>query len=58
MIRSIVGAAPMVCKVENTRCPVSAAVMEPLIIVIMACVVVPIVLAIMMPMYSLYDSIG
>lgn len=26
-IRSMVGAAPMVCRVENTRCPVSAAVM-------------------------------
>lgn len=34
------------------------AAMEPLIIVIMAVVVVPIVLAIMMPMYSLYDNIG
>lgn len=34
------------------------AVMEPMIIIIMALVVVPIVLAIMMPMYSLYDSIG
>lgn len=34
------------------------AALEPLIIVVMACVVVPIVLAIMMPMYSLYDSIG
>ena len=34
------------------------AAMEPLIIIVMACVVVPIVLAIMMPMYSLYDSIG
>lgn len=34
------------------------AAMEPMIIIIMALVVVPIVLAIMMPMYSLYDSIG
>lgn len=34
------------------------AAMEPLIIIIMALIVVPIVLAIMMPMYSLYDSIG
>ena len=34
------------------------AAMEPLIIVVMAVIVVPIVLAIMMPMYSLYDSIG
>ena len=34
------------------------AAMEPLIIIIMALVVVPIILAIMMPMYSLYDSIG
>lgn len=34
------------------------AVMEPLIIIVMALIVVPIVLAIMMPMYSLYDSIG
>lgn len=34
------------------------AAMEPLIIIVMALVVVPIVLAIMMPMYSLYDSIG
>ena len=34
------------------------AVMEPMIIIIMAVIVVPIVLAIMMPMYSLYDSIG
>lgn len=34
------------------------AAMEPLIIVVMALIVVPIVLAIMMPMYSLYDSIG
>ena len=34
------------------------AAMEPLIIIVMAVVVVPIVLAIMMPMYSLYDSIG
>lgn len=34
------------------------AAMEPLIIVIMAVVVVPIVLAIMMPMYTLYDNIG
>ena len=34
------------------------AAMEPLIIVVMAVVVVPIVLAIMLPMYSLYDSIG
>lgn len=34
------------------------AALEPLIIVIMAVVVVPIVLAIMMPMYSLYDNIG
>ncbi|MGN0426423.1 MAG: type II secretion system F family protein [Agathobacter sp.] len=33
------------------------AAMEPLIIIIMALVVVPIVLAIMMPMYSLYNSI-
>lgn len=34
------------------------AAMEPLIIVLMAVVVVPIILAVMMPMYSLYDSIG
>ena len=34
------------------------AAMEPLIIIIMACVVVPIVLAIMMPMYTLYNNIG
>lgn len=34
------------------------AALEPLIIVIMAVVVVPIVLAIMMPMYSLYNNIG
>ena len=34
------------------------AAMEPLILVVMAVIVVPIVLAIMMPMYSLYDSIG
>lgn len=34
------------------------AALEPLIIIVMALVVVPIVLAIMMPMYSLYDSIG
>lgn len=34
------------------------AALEPLIIVIMAVVVVPIVLAIMLPMYSLYDNIG
>lgn len=34
------------------------AAMEPLIIIVMAVIVVPIVLAIMMPMYSLYDSIG
>lgn len=34
------------------------AVMEPMIIIVMAVIVVPIVLAIMMPMYSLYDSIG
>lgn len=34
------------------------AAMEPLIIIVMALVVVPIVLAIMMPMYSLYNSIG
>lgn len=34
------------------------AAMEPLIIIVMALIVVPIVLAIMMPMYSLYDSIG
>lgn len=34
------------------------AAMEPLIIIVMAVIVVPIVLAIMMPMYSLYDSLG
>ena len=34
------------------------AAMEPLIIVVMAVVVVPIVLAIMMPMYTLYNNIG
>lgn len=34
------------------------AALEPLIIVIMALVVVPIVLAIMMPMYSMYNNIG
>lgn len=34
------------------------AALEPLIIVVMACVVVPIVLGIMMPMYSLYDNLG
>ena len=34
------------------------AAMEPLIIIVMAVIVVPIVLAIMMPMYSLYDNIG
>ena len=34
------------------------AAMEPLIIIVMAVIVVPIVLAIMLPMYSLYDSIG
>ena len=34
------------------------AVLEPLIIIVMAVVVVPIVLAVMMPMFSLYDSIG
>ena len=34
------------------------AAMEPLIIIVMAVIVVPIVLAIMMPMYSLYNNIG
>ena len=34
------------------------AAMEPLIIIVMAVIVVPIVLAIMMPMYGLYDNIG
>ncbi len=34
------------------------AAMEPLIIVLMALIVVPIILAIMMPMYSLYSSIA
>ena len=34
------------------------AAMEPLIIIVMAVIVVPIVLAIMLPMYSLYDNIG
>lgn len=44
-------------EVEMTTQTLLAA-MEPMIIIIMALVVVPIVLAIMMPMYSLYDSIG
>lgn len=34
------------------------AALEPLIIILMALVVVPIILAVMMPMYSLYDAIG
>lgn len=34
------------------------AFMEPMIIIIMALVVVPIILAVMMPMFSLYNSIG
>lgn len=34
------------------------AALEPLIIVLMAVVVVPIILAVMMPMFSLYDAIG
>lgn len=34
------------------------AALEPIIIVIMAVVVVPIILAIMLPIYSMYDSIG
>lgn len=44
-------------EVEMTTQSLLAA-MEPLIIIVMALIVVPIVLAIMMPMYSLYDSIG
>lgn len=44
-------------EVEMTTQALLAA-MEPLIIIVMAVIVVPIVLAIMMPMYSLYDSIG
>lgn len=44
-------------EVEMTTQSLLAA-MEPLIIVVMAGIVVPIVLAIMLPMYSLYDSIG
>lgn len=32
--------------------------LEPIIIIIMAVVVVPIILAIMLPIYSMYDSIG
>lgn len=44
-------------EVEMTTQALLAA-MEPLIIIVMALIVVPIVLAIMMPMYSLYDSIG
>lgn len=34
------------------------AVLEPMIIILMAVVVVPIILAVMMPMFSLYNSIG
>lgn len=34
------------------------AVLEPLIIIVLALVVVPIVLAVMMPMFTLYDSVG
>jgi type IV pilus assembly protein PilC len=34
------------------------AALEPLLIIMMALVVVPVILAVMMPMYSLYDSIG
>ena len=34
------------------------AFMDPMIIIVMAVVVVPIVLAVMMPMFSLYDSLG
>lgn len=34
------------------------AVLEPMIIIVMALVVVPIILAVMMPMFSLYNSIG
>jgi type IV pilus assembly protein PilC len=34
------------------------AALEPLMIVLMALIVVPIILAVMMPMYSMYDSIG
>lgn len=34
------------------------AAMEPMIIIVMAVVVVPIILAVMMPMFSLYDTIG
>lgn len=34
------------------------AVLEPLIIIMMAVIVVPIILAIMMPMFSLYDQLG
>ena len=44
-------------EVEMTTQTLLAA-MEPMIIIVMALIVVPIVLAIMMPMYSLYDSIG
>lgn len=34
------------------------AVLEPLIIILMAVIVVPIILAIMMPMFSMYDQLG
>lgn len=34
------------------------AALEPLIIILMAVIVVPIVLAIMLPMYSIYDAVG
>ena len=34
------------------------AAMEPLIIIVMAVVVVPIILAVLMPMFSLYDAVG
>ncbi len=41
---------------EATKALLSA--MEPLILVVMAAIVFPIVLAIMLPMYSMYDAIG
>ncbi len=44
-------------EVENATEALTAA-MEPLIIVIMALVVVPIMLAILMPMFSIYSAIG
>ena len=34
------------------------AAIEPLIIIVMALIVVPIILAVMMPMFSLYNAVG